>query len=179
MLDAYEFLLMLIACDIPYMCSSCTYKFFLVHLWVYIVCQFLFMGHYLLIWYFCSQMVQFSKDQILEVKKVSNSHLRLLGFKPLDCLKDYHNLRPSTFIFPTDEVRLNIFFISRLRLNVHLHNHKWTRYCGLSFSTSGTFLLLYAVIWSCISLMGLLRYKCAAWDHLCLWWKFRGTCDCI
>ncbi|THU73084.1 hypothetical protein C4D60_Mb04t19080 [Musa balbisiana] len=49
------------------------------------------------------QMVQFSKDQILEVKKVSNSHLRLLGFKPLDCLKDYHNLRPSTFIFPTDE----------------------------------------------------------------------------
>ncbi|CAL9086261.1 unnamed protein product [Musa textilis] len=50
-----------------------------------------------------NQMVQFSKDQILEVKKVSNSHLRLLGFKPLDCLKDYHNLRPSTFIFPTDE----------------------------------------------------------------------------
>ncbi|XP_074562366.1 ATP-dependent DNA helicase 2 subunit KU70-like, partial [Curcuma longa] len=50
-----------------------------------------------------NQRVLFSVDQISEIKKVSNYHLRLLGFKPIDCLKDYHNLRPSTFIFPTDE----------------------------------------------------------------------------
>ncbi|XP_072958461.1 ATP-dependent DNA helicase 2 subunit KU70 [Typha angustifolia] len=50
-----------------------------------------------------NEIVKFSINELSEVKKVSNSHLCLLGFKPLDCLKDYHNLRPSTFIFPTDE----------------------------------------------------------------------------
>ncbi|WOK99403.1 ATP-dependent DNA helicase 2 subunit KU70 isoform X1 [Canna indica] len=50
-----------------------------------------------------NQKILFSMDQISEIKNISDSHLRLLGFKPLDCLKDYHNLRPSTFIFPTDE----------------------------------------------------------------------------
>lgn len=50
-----------------------------------------------------SEKVMFSKDELSKIKRVSNAQLRLLGFKPLDCLKDYHNLRPSTFIFPTDE----------------------------------------------------------------------------
>ena len=43
-------------------------------------------------------------EEILEIKRVTTTQLRLLGFKPLSCLKDYHNLKPSTFLFPTDEV---------------------------------------------------------------------------
>jgi hypothetical protein len=56
--------------------------------------------------YSCSMVVKFSVRELSEVKRVSSHHLRLLGFKPLDCLKDYHNLRPSTFIYPSDEVVL-------------------------------------------------------------------------
>ncbi|CAI9117358.1 OLC1v1018735C1 [Oldenlandia corymbosa var. corymbosa] len=47
--------------------------------------------------------VMLSVDEVSEIKRVSTGHLRLLGFKPLSCLKDYHNLKPSTFIFPSDE----------------------------------------------------------------------------
>ncbi|KAM0824659.1 hypothetical protein ACQ4PT_070043 [Festuca glaucescens] len=49
------------------------------------------------------KVVKFSVRELSDVKRVSSHHLRLLGFKPLDCLKDYHNLRPSTFIYPSDE----------------------------------------------------------------------------
>lgn len=51
-----------------------------------------------------SKIVKFSTRELSDVKRVSSHHLRLLGFKPLDYLKDYHNLRPSTFIYPSDEV---------------------------------------------------------------------------
>ncbi|KAL8487481.1 hypothetical protein ACS0TY_023519 [Phlomoides rotata] len=50
-----------------------------------------------------NENIMFSADEISEIKRVSTGHLRLLGFKPLSCLKDYHNLRPSTFVFPSDE----------------------------------------------------------------------------
>ncbi|KAI3918697.1 hypothetical protein MKX01_042017, partial [Papaver californicum] len=50
-----------------------------------------------------SENIKFSTDELPEIKRVSTGHLRLLGFKPLSCLKDYHNLRPSTFLFPSDE----------------------------------------------------------------------------
>ncbi|KAG5539601.1 hypothetical protein RHGRI_019964 [Rhododendron griersonianum] len=50
--------------------------------------------------------IKFSVEELSEIKRVSTGHLRLLGFKPLSCLKDYHNLRPSTFLFPSDEVVL-------------------------------------------------------------------------
>ncbi|KAH7661308.1 DNA helicase protein [Dioscorea alata] len=50
-----------------------------------------------------NENVKFSVDELSEIKRISNGHLCLLGFKPLDLLKDYHNLKPSTFIFPTDE----------------------------------------------------------------------------
>ncbi|KAI3853730.1 hypothetical protein MKW98_025247 [Papaver atlanticum] len=50
-----------------------------------------------------SENIKFSTDELAEIKRVSTGHLRLLGFKPLSCLKDYHNLRPSTFLFPSDE----------------------------------------------------------------------------
>lgn len=46
----------------------------------------------------------FTAEEISELKRTSTGHLRLLGFKPLTCLEDYHNLRPSTFVFPSDEV---------------------------------------------------------------------------
>lgn len=51
-----------------------------------------------------SENVKFSVDELSEIKRVSLGNLRLLGFKPLSCLKDYHNLKPSTFLFPSDEV---------------------------------------------------------------------------
>ncbi|KAL5728999.1 ATP-dependent DNA helicase II subunit 1 [Ranunculus cassubicifolius] len=47
--------------------------------------------------------VKFSTEELTEVKRVSTGHLRLIGFKPLSCLKDYYNLRPSTFLFPSDD----------------------------------------------------------------------------
>ncbi|KAK4341471.1 hypothetical protein RND71_039972 [Anisodus tanguticus] len=50
-----------------------------------------------------NETVMFSVDELSEVKRVSTGHLRLLGFKPLSCLKDYHNLKPATFVFPSDE----------------------------------------------------------------------------
>ncbi|XP_078429816.1 ATP-dependent DNA helicase 2 subunit Ku70-like protein isoform X2 [Wolffia australiana] len=49
------------------------------------------------------EKIVFSIDELSEIKRHAPSRLRLLGFKPLHCLKDYHNLRPSTFIFPSDE----------------------------------------------------------------------------
>ena len=58
-----------------------------------------------------NDIIKFSTDELSKIKKVSNGQLHLLGFKPLDCLKDYHNLRPSTFIFPTDEVRMLPFIL--------------------------------------------------------------------
>lgn len=47
--------------------------------------------------------IKFSVEELSEIKRVSTGHLRLLGFKPLSCLKDYYNLKPSTFVFPSDE----------------------------------------------------------------------------
>lgn len=67
--------------------------------------------------------IKFSVEELSEIKRVSTGHLRLLGFKPLSCLKDYHNLKPSTFLFPSDEevVGSTCIFIalhrSMLRLN--------------------------------------------------------------
>ncbi|KAK6928709.1 Ku70/Ku80 C-terminal arm [Dillenia turbinata] len=50
-----------------------------------------------------NENIKFSAEELSAIKRVSTGHLRLLGFKPLSCLKDYHNLRPSTFLFPSDE----------------------------------------------------------------------------
>ncbi|KAM5569893.1 ATP-dependent DNA helicase 2 subunit KU70 [Rosa sericea] len=47
--------------------------------------------------------IKFSVEELSEIKRISTGQLRLLGFKPLNCLKDYHNLRPSTFVFPSDQ----------------------------------------------------------------------------
>ncbi|KAH9313981.1 hypothetical protein KI387_022608, partial [Taxus chinensis] len=50
-----------------------------------------------------NEKVKFSLDELSEIRKVTSVPLRLLGFKPLHCLKDYHNLRPATFLYPSDE----------------------------------------------------------------------------
>ncbi|CAL0316302.1 unnamed protein product [Lupinus luteus] len=50
-----------------------------------------------------NQNITFSMKELIEIKRVSTGHLHLLGFKPLNCLRDYHNLRPSTFLYPSDE----------------------------------------------------------------------------
>ncbi|KAB2600363.1 hypothetical protein D8674_010634 [Pyrus ussuriensis x Pyrus communis] len=70
-----------------------------------------------------SENIKFSVEELSEIKRFSAGHLRLLGFKPLNCLKEFHNLRPSTFVFPTDEELIgstSIFIAlhrSMLRLN--------------------------------------------------------------
>ncbi|XP_065861912.1 ATP-dependent DNA helicase 2 subunit KU70 [Euphorbia lathyris] len=50
-----------------------------------------------------NENIKFSAEELSEIKRVSTGHLRLIGFKPLHCLKDYHNLKPSTFLFPSDK----------------------------------------------------------------------------
>uniref|UniRef100_A0A0D9WWA1 ATP-dependent DNA helicase 2 subunit KU70 n=1 Tax=Leersia perrieri TaxID=77586 RepID=A0A0D9WWA1_9ORYZ len=62
------------------------------------------------------KIIKFSARELSDVKRVSSHHLRLLGFKPLDYLKDYHNLRPSTFIYPSDE---QIFGSTRVFVAFH------------------------------------------------------------
>ncbi|XP_021804842.1 ATP-dependent DNA helicase 2 subunit KU70 isoform X2 [Prunus avium] len=52
---------------------------------------------------YMTENIKFSVEELSEIKRFSTGHLRLLGFKPLNCLKEFHNLRPSTFVFPTDE----------------------------------------------------------------------------
>ncbi|CAI5461501.1 unnamed protein product [Closterium sp. Yama58-4] len=44
-----------------------------------------------------------AKAEVDQVKAVCTHDLLLLGFKPLHCLKDYHNLQPPTFLFPDEE----------------------------------------------------------------------------
>ncbi|KAF3457078.1 hypothetical protein FNV43_RR01735 [Rhamnella rubrinervis] len=50
-----------------------------------------------------NENIKFFVEELSEIKRVSSGNLRLLGFKPLSCLKDYHNLKPSTFLFPSNE----------------------------------------------------------------------------
>ncbi|XP_011044051.1 PREDICTED: ATP-dependent DNA helicase 2 subunit KU70 [Populus euphratica] len=66
--------------------------------------------------------IMLSVEELSEIKRVSTGHLHLLGFKPLSCLKDYHNLRPSTFVFPSDKevIGSTCIFIALLRSMVNL-----------------------------------------------------------
>ncbi|XP_045814076.1 ATP-dependent DNA helicase 2 subunit KU70 isoform X1 [Trifolium pratense] len=50
-----------------------------------------------------SQNIVFSTKELSEIKRVATGHLNLLGFKPLSYLRDYYNLKPSTFLYPSDE----------------------------------------------------------------------------
>ncbi|CAA7056686.1 unnamed protein product [Microthlaspi erraticum] len=52
---------------------------------------------------YINQDIKFTTEELSQIKRISTGHLRLLGFKPLSCLKDYHNLKPSTFLYPSDK----------------------------------------------------------------------------
>lgn len=58
---------------------------------------------------FGSARAVFTPEEVAEVKRVTSKDLKLIGFKPLSCLKDYHNLRPATFLYPDEEVVLGSF----------------------------------------------------------------------
>nr|CAD1841719.1 unnamed protein product [Ananas comosus var. bracteatus] len=89
-----------------------------------------------------NEIIKFSVNELSEIKKLSNNHLRLLGFKPLDCLKDYHNLRPSTFIFPTDE---EIVGSTRIFIALHKSMLRLRRF-ALAFHGSSTHPQLVALV---------------------------------
>ncbi|CAN8312346.1 unnamed protein product [Cochlearia groenlandica] len=52
---------------------------------------------------YIDQNIMFTTEELSQVKRITTGHLRLLGFKPLNCLKDYHNMKPSTFLYPSDK----------------------------------------------------------------------------
>ncbi|XP_022717318.1 ATP-dependent DNA helicase 2 subunit KU70 isoform X2 [Durio zibethinus] len=81
-----------------------------------------------------NENVKFSMDEISEIKRISTGHLRLLGFKPLCCLKDYHNLRPSTFVYPSDQevVGSSCIFIALHRSMLRLKRFAVAFYGGSS-----------------------------------------------
>ncbi|KAJ3705585.1 hypothetical protein LUZ61_009290 [Rhynchospora tenuis] len=82
-----------------------------------------------------NEVVKFSVSELSAVKKLPNTanNLRLLGFKPLHCLKDYHNLRPSTFIFPSDE---DIFGSTRAFIALHKSMLRLGRFALAFYGTS-------------------------------------------
>lgn len=88
------------------------------------------------------KIVKFSTRELSDVKRVSSHHLRLLGFKPLDYLKDYHNLRPSTFIYPSDE---QIFGSTRVFVALHSSMRRLGRF-ALAFYGNPTRPQLVALI---------------------------------
>ncbi|XXG46985.1 hypothetical protein AAC387_Pa02g1703 [Persea americana] len=77
--------------------------------------------------------VLFTMDELSEIKKVSTGHLRLLGFKPLSCLKDCHNLRPSTFLFPNDE---EIIGSTRIFISLHRSMSRLKRFAVAFYGSS-------------------------------------------
>lgn len=60
--------------------------------------------------------------ELSEIKRVATGHLHLLGFKPLSCLRDYYNLKPSTFLYPSDEVTV-LLVINKLLITSFIHQY--------------------------------------------------------
>ncbi|XP_040942783.1 ATP-dependent DNA helicase 2 subunit KU70 [Gossypium hirsutum] len=80
-----------------------------------------------------NENVKFLPEEIAEIKRISPGKLRLLGFKPLSCLKDYYNLRPSTFVYASDQevVGSTCIFIA-LHRSMLKHNRFAVAYYGAS-----------------------------------------------
>ena len=51
------------------------------------------------------QRVYFTKNEMKQIKQFGDPSLIILGFKPINRLKHYHNLKPSYFMYP-DETRI-------------------------------------------------------------------------
>lgn len=49
------------------------------------------------------KQIVMEKDEVDEIKKFDDPGLVLMGFKPMDCLKLYHHIRPALFIYPEEE----------------------------------------------------------------------------
>lgn len=48
------------------------------------------------------ERVNFDAEELRTIKKIAPQGLKILGFKPSSKLKLYHNMRPSSFIYPND-----------------------------------------------------------------------------
>lgn len=89
-----------------------------------------------------NETIKLSVDELSKIKRISTGNLRLLGFKPLSCLKDYHNLRPSTFLFPSDE---DIIGSTRLFIALHRSMLRLKRF-GVAFYGSSSRPQLVALV---------------------------------
>jgi len=57
------------------------------------------------------EKVLFNKEEMEKIKTFDKPSLRLVGFKPIESLKPYHNLMNSYFICPDDEVSFPLTII--------------------------------------------------------------------
>lgn len=89
-----------------------------------------------------NETIKFSSEELSEIKRVANGHLRLLGFKPLECLEDYHNLRPSTFVYPSDE---EVIGSTRIFIAIHRSMLRLKRF-AVAFYGSSTHSQLVALV---------------------------------
>lgn len=56
------------------------------------------------------QKITFDKPLLNKVKYMCAPEILLLGFKPRACLKDYHNIKHSSFIYPDEAYVKGKFF---------------------------------------------------------------------
>lgn len=49
------------------------------------------------------EKVVLKKDDLKKIKFFDNVGMKLLGFKPKSLLKEYHNIRPSSFLYPDED----------------------------------------------------------------------------
>ncbi|GMH09670.1 hypothetical protein Nepgr_011511 [Nepenthes gracilis] len=89
-----------------------------------------------------NQDVKLLADEISEIKRISAGPLRLLGFKPFSCLQDYHNLRPSTFLYPSEE---EVIGSTRIFIALHRSMLRLNRF-AVAFYGSSTHPQLVALI---------------------------------
>ena len=51
---------------------------------------------------FGGEHVLFTPEELKEIRNFGDPILRIIGFKPVETLKLWHNMRPSYFIYPSD-----------------------------------------------------------------------------
>ncbi len=49
--------------------------------------------------------IPFKKEEMEAIKQFDSPSIKLMGFKPITSLKNYHNLKTSYFVFPNDDVQ--------------------------------------------------------------------------
>lgn len=53
---------------------------------------------------YSGEKILFTKEDLSKIKVIGRVGLYLMGFKPKESLKDYHQLRPSNFLYPDEPV---------------------------------------------------------------------------